>query len=211
MSLPPFATTLLDALRHAVQAVTGPFLSPGSLFSFLSLGVALAISVAFLVIRRKRKRPLRLRALWRALFPKRIWRHASTRADIGYWLLNTFVTVSLIGADGRTWLARDPFGIKPLYLLEHDAGLAFASEPRAFAAAGLLAPELEPEAGEELLGFSYALGPRSIFKGVRRLAPGEVLEVRDGRIVGGWRRPALGASPQGEAAAGRFGRVMITG
>src|SRR6478609_534689 len=25
----------------------------------------------------------------------------------------------LMGADGRNWLARDPFGIKPLYLLEH--------------------------------------------------------------------------------------------
>jgi sterol desaturase/sphingolipid hydroxylase (fatty acid hydroxylase superfamily) len=97
MSLPPFATTLFEVLHRVVQAVTGPFLSPGSLFSFLSLGVALAVSVAFLVVRRKRKLALRLRALWRALFPKRIWRHASTRADIGYWLLNTFVTVSLIG------------------------------------------------------------------------------------------------------------------
>ena len=45
----------------------------------------------------------------------------------------------LIGPDGRAWLARDPFGIKPLYIMEHDGGLAFASEPRAFFAAGLMA------------------------------------------------------------------------
>jgi asparagine synthase (glutamine-hydrolysing) len=97
----------------------------------------------------------------------------------------------LIGADGRTWLARDPFGIKPLYLLEHDGGLAFASEPRAFFAAGLARPQMNPDAGRELLGFSYTVGQSSIFQGVRRLAPGEVLEVRDGRVVGGWRRRAL--------------------
>ncbi|MFX8708361.1 hypothetical protein ABTM42_21340, partial [Acinetobacter baumannii] len=36
----------------------------------------------------------------------------------------------LIGADGRTWLVRDPFGIKPLYLLQNEGGVRFASEPR---------------------------------------------------------------------------------
>ncbi|CAN7251950.1 asparagine synthase-related protein [Phenylobacterium sp. LjRoot219] len=101
----------------------------------------------------------------------------------------------LLGADGRAWLARDPFGIKPLYLLEHDDGLAFASEPRAFFAAGLARPELVAEAGQELLGFNYTVGERTPFKGVRRLAPGEVLEVRDGQVVGGWRRRALALPP----------------
>ncbi len=54
----------------------------------------------------------------------------------------------LIGADGRTWLVRDPFGIKPLYV----AGARFASEPRA------LGPvRLEREAAEELLALNYVL------------------------------------------------------
>ncbi|WP_411287497.1 asparagine synthase (glutamine-hydrolyzing) [Phenylobacterium sp.] len=87
----------------------------------------------------------------------------------------------LIGQDGRAWLARDPFGIKPLYILEHDQGLAFASEPRAFFAAGLVKPELAPGAADELIAFNYTLSP--IFKGLRRLAPGEVVEVGDGRVV----------------------------
>jgi asparagine synthase (glutamine-hydrolysing) len=97
--------------------------------------------------------------------------------------LRGMYALCLIGGDGRAWLARDPFGIKPLYLLEHETGLAFASEPRAFFAAGLLTPELDPGAAEELLGFNYALTGSSLFRGVRKLAPGEVLEVRDGRVA----------------------------
>jgi asparagine synthase (glutamine-hydrolysing) len=109
--------------------------------------------------------------------------------------LRGMYALGLIGADGRAWLARDPFGIKPLYLVEHDGGLAFASEPRAFFAAGLLAPQMEPPAAEELLGFSYTVGEATIFKGVRRLAPGEVVEVKDGRVVQATRRRALAGTP----------------
>lgn len=89
----------------------------------------------------------------------------------------------LVGADGRAWLARDPFGIKPLYILEQDGSVAFASEPRAFLAAGLVGPELSPDRARELLAFNYTLTDETIFKGVRRLAPGEIVEVVGGRIV----------------------------
>jgi len=103
----------------------------------------------------------------------------------------------LIGADGRTWLARDPFGIKPLYIMQHGGGLAFASEPRAFFKAGLMRTELDEEAAKELLAFNYTLGSRTTFEGLRRLAPGEVIEVRDGRIVSNWvRRPLAPRAPQ---------------
>src|SRR5438445_5267584 len=96
----------------------------------------------------------------------------------------------LLGADGRAWLARDPFGIKPLYIMEHARGLAFASEPRAFFKAGLMQPVVDDEAAKELLAFNYTLGARTMFQGLRRLAPGEVVEVRDGRIVSNVRRPS---------------------
>ncbi|MGH6910744.1 MAG: asparagine synthetase B family protein, partial [Phenylobacterium sp.] len=105
----------------------------------------------------------------------------------------------LMGADGRNWLARDPFGIKPLYLLEHDGGLAFASEPRAFFHAGLLKAELDETAARELLAFNYALG--STFKGVRRLEPGEVLQMRDGRIVASKRKAALPLSAKNPSSS----------
>jgi asparagine synthase (glutamine-hydrolysing) len=97
----------------------------------------------------------------------------------------------LIGADGRAWLARDPFGIKPLYIMQHAGGLAFASEPRAFFKAGLMQTVLDDEAAKELLAFNYTLGARTVFQGLRRLAPGEVIEVTGGRIVANWRRLPL--------------------
>jgi asparagine synthase (glutamine-hydrolysing) len=110
----------------------------------------------------------------------------------------------LIGADGRAWLARDPFGIKPLYIMQHGGGLAFASEPRAFFKAGLMQTVLDGEAAKELLAFSYTLGARTLFQGLRRLAPGEVIEVTGGRIVANQRKLALpmrGADKSGDEAA----------
>ncbi|HMP61988.1 MAG TPA: asparagine synthase (glutamine-hydrolyzing) [Phenylobacterium sp.] len=99
----------------------------------------------------------------------------------------------LVGADNRTWLVRDPFGIKPLYVMELEEGLAFASEAGAFAAAGLVPRRLSPEAGRELLAFGYLLAETTPFVGVRRLAPGAVFEVVEGRLVPHASRPALPA------------------
>jgi asparagine synthase (glutamine-hydrolysing) len=123
--------------------------------------------------------------------------------------LRGMYALCFLGNDGRAWLARDPFGIKPLYIMEHAGGLAFASEPRAFFKAGLMQTVLDDEAARELLAFNYTLGARTMFQGLRRLAPGEVCEVRDGRIVSNWRQPWLpnpivpaNAGTQAESATG---------
>jgi asparagine synthase (glutamine-hydrolysing) len=79
----------------------------------------------------------------------------------------------LVGADGRIWLVRDPFGIKPLYYAQTDKGVAFASEPRAFGERSL-----PKDAAEELLAFNYTLTGD-----VKRLSPGEVAEVVGGKVV----------------------------
>lgn len=119
--------------------------------------------------------------------------------------LRGMYALCLIGADGRTWLARDPFGIKPLYIMEHDGGLAFASEPRAFFKAGLMQPVLNEEPARELLAFNYTLGERTAFQGLRRVVPGEVVEVRDGRIVSARRMSAL---PRGGATGGEEAEIL---
>ncbi|WP_374656898.1 asparagine synthase (glutamine-hydrolyzing) [Phenylobacterium sp.] len=101
----------------------------------------------------------------------------------------------LVGGDGRTWLARDPFGIKPLYLLEHEGSVAFASEPRAFLAAGLIGAELSEDRARELLAFNYTLTEETIFQGLRRLAPGEIVEIVDGKVIPRETRPSVPATP----------------
>jgi len=80
-------------------------------------------------------------------------------------------------------LARDPFGIKPLYYAETELGFVFASEPHALHRAGLIAPVLAPERRDELLQLQFTTGADTIFDGVKRLLPGETLQVRRGRIT----------------------------
>jgi sterol desaturase/sphingolipid hydroxylase (fatty acid hydroxylase superfamily) len=72
--------------------------SAGSQFSLTSLACALVIAAAVIVVRQCRKgRRIRLRALVRALFPRRIVKSPSTVADVGYFLFNTFVYAGIFG------------------------------------------------------------------------------------------------------------------
>jgi len=92
---------------------------------------------------------------------------------------------------GRLLLARDPFGIKPLYYAETPEGLAFASEPRALIDGGAVEGKMVPLARNELLQLQFTTGRQTIFAGIERLLPGETLVVSRGRIVERRRRAAL--------------------
>jgi asparagine synthase (glutamine-hydrolysing) len=94
-------------------------------------------------------------------------------------------------AAGSLVLARDPFGIKPLYYSETGAGFAFASEPSALLAAGIVPARLLPGPRNELLQMQFTTGRATIFAGIDRVLPGESLLVRHGRIVERRRREAL--------------------
>ena len=100
---------------------------------------------------------------------------------------------------GRLVLARDPFGIKQLYLVETDAYLAFASEAAALIAAGLATVRLRPAARAELAQLKFTTGPQTIIDGIRRVLPGELLIVEYGEICGRRRSRAL---PLGERIGG---------
>ena len=106
---------------------------------------------------------------------------------------------------GRLVLARDPFGIKPLYYAETPHGLAFASEPQALIRGGLVKPVLNVAARNELLQLQFTTGRETVFHGIRRVLPGETVVVAKGRIVERRRIEALpapgGKPPDSEAAA----------
>lgn len=91
----------------------------------------------------------------------------------------------------RLILARDPFGIKPLYYLEGDGFFAFASEPQALIAAGLVEPVVDVAARTGLLQLQYTTGSDTIYRGIKRLLPGETVAVSGARIVERRHRAAL--------------------
>lgn len=82
------------------------------------------------------------------------------------------------------FLARDPYGIKPLYYAQTGDGLLFASQVKALLASGLVPSEIEP-AG--LAGF-YLWGsvpePWTTFKDVRSLPAGSWMRVRSSILTG---------------------------
>lgn len=79
---------------------------------------------------------------------------------------------------GRLILARDPFGIKPLYFrVAPDGALAFASEVRALRLASGQPIAMDPDALSEFLLNGFIYEPKSGFAGVEKIAPGCALEV----------------------------------
>jgi asparagine synthase (glutamine-hydrolysing) len=85
----------------------------------------------------------------------------------------------------RVLLARDHFGICPLYwtrasVLGND-WLLFASEIKALLASGLIEPRPDPRGIDSLFNFLAIPGPMSCFEGINHLLPGRALSVELGR------------------------------
>ncbi len=81
----------------------------------------------------------------------------------------------------RLVVARDPMGIKLVYYRNADGRLTFGSEIRAVLAAENSNPEVDPAAANLFLRFRYTPSPYTIFKGIRKLAPGTLLIVEKGQ------------------------------
>jgi asparagine synthase (glutamine-hydrolysing) len=88
-------------------------------------------------------------------------------------------------------LARDRFGVKPLYYYQDPEKIAFASE---------LKPLLELCGSQELnarqmhayFRLNYCSGKETIFKNIYRLLPGECIEVKNGKAeISSWYSPAV--------------------
>ncbi|MSO85766.1 MAG: asparagine synthase (glutamine-hydrolyzing) [Rhodospirillales bacterium] len=87
-------------------------------------------------------------------------------------------------AEHSLLLVRDRFGIKPLYWAPiAGGGIAFASEPKALFASGLVAPDVNEAAVSAYLAHGWVPAPMTLYKNVRKLPPGHLLKIdAEGRL-----------------------------
>ena len=81
------------------------------------------------------------------------------------------------GDGGQLFLARDRFGIKPLYLAWADGMLLFASEVRALLASDRVRRRVDPHAIWDYLSYGAIRQPRTILTDVQALEPGHWMVV----------------------------------
>jgi asparagine synthase (glutamine-hydrolysing) len=112
----------------------------------------------------------------------------------------------------RLLLAVDPMGVKPLYYVEVDGILRFASEVKAFSADGGIELRPDLQAVDTYLSFGYMIGGETLFSGIHRLLPGHALVVEGGRartIHHGSSREAHVSRPKGgQPPAGRIQALL---
>ncbi len=111
------------------------------------------------------------------------------------WLqLEGMYAVAIWDAQTRTLvLARDPLGIKPLYLTEQNGGIAFASELRALKILPEHGFDIDERAVHDFFRFGHIQRPRSIYRQVRQLDPGHFMCI----------------GPSGEASVQQFWKPRI--
>ncbi len=86
------------------------------------------------------------------------------------------------GRAGRVVLARDRFGIKPLYYTIQDGNLYFASEAKALLPF-LPTIETDPDALAEYLTFQYSISDRTLFSGIHQLLPAHQMVISGDSIT----------------------------
>ncbi len=96
---------------------------------------------------------------------------------------NGMFAFALINRQTGNWiLARDPFGIKPLYYCEIKDQLVFASEIKSI----LLHPEISPDLNwngiQQYLTLQYCIGSQTLFKGIKKVEPGCFVQGNRGKV-----------------------------
>ena len=83
---------------------------------------------------------------------------------------------------GSLFLARDRFGVCPLFYAQRHGDLYFASEAKALFASGEIVAEPDPRGIDEVFTFWAARPPRTVFRDVLSLEPGTYAEWRTGTL-----------------------------
>ncbi len=80
-------------------------------------------------------------------------------------------------------IARDPLGLKPLYYTETKQGFLFASEMKALLQESSVERQINHDAVISHLKYLWSPAPDTLLKNVMKLEPGELMTVKDSRIV----------------------------
>ena len=84
--------------------------------------------------------------------------------------------------DGSLFIARDRFGIKPVFYAVFRDAFYFASEIKAFLQYRDFPRDIDPDGVASFFSLSYIPAPLTIFKYIRKLPAGHNLLVREGKI-----------------------------
>ena len=114
--------------------------------------------------------------------------------------------------DNTLILARDHFGVKPLYYAFREQTLLFASEIKAILRYPDVHKEFDYEAFNTFLTFRYSPSPQTLLKGIRKLPPGHYLKIDTGgqeEIASFWiARPRIDKSINEEDAIDEYARLL---
>ncbi len=84
--------------------------------------------------------------------------------------------------DRSLFIARDRLGVRPLFYTVSEGALIFGSEIKAILADSRVKAEIDPVALDQIFTYWSTLSPRTTFRGIVDLPPGNFMMVRDGRI-----------------------------
>lgn len=120
--------------------------------------------------------------------------------------LNGIFALALWDAkEEKLLLVRDPVGVKPLYYFECDGQLVFASEIKAILLHSSISRRIDPLALDLYLRLNYVPAPLTLFAGIKKLLPGEILTYRGGTVL----VPYSEARPRGMASRASFDEQKV--
>jgi asparagine synthase (glutamine-hydrolysing) len=93
-----------------------------------------------------------------------------------------FAVCDVRSSKPELFLARDHFGVKPLYYAQDGRKLAFASEVKALLQVPQIEAELDLESLHQYLTFLWVPDPSTMFRGIRKLPAGHCAMFRDGEL-----------------------------
>jgi asparagine synthase (glutamine-hydrolysing) len=109
-------------------------------------------------------------------------------------------------------VVRDRVGIKPLYYLQQDEKLLFASELKALTVWSGFSRDVNVDAAVHYLAVRFVPGPQTLFTSVRKLPAGHLLRYRTGEVgIERWWTPPAGdpvGTMSSEEAAASFGESL---